>query len=571
MEMAGNGPEDMFRLLSLLTAGMGGGQAMPGLDLLSSLAQVNTLMRPSGLMRQDSEGPSIRGMMRIDTGQNSLIFLSVPGRGIVGAAVSPPGQDDDPFPLGLLAAASALGGGGARSFRQEEEDNNSRMGQVMEQVLRAVIERSIEEQRPAVPPATESVRDALPRVVVTKEDLLDATNSRCAVCLEEYKPGARATRIFCGHLFCTGCIREWLRSANSCPVCRWELATDNESYESGRRERMCNRVARLRAGELRMLRVPELRQLMRALGVPVDGCLEKADLFRKLEAAPNVEVAPDEHLGLPRPKSLLYQRKELGSLELPLLRSLMERHRVLLDCGEQDLSEDEERDLVLKGFETAGWLLPSERIQREAKKPDEAPPKVQEAGKQAEEQPTNVPKAVGKLGELPAEEPEVEKSEERLGKEEDQEQPAKESEVKEPEEPPPREPEAQAEATSKQAEPKPKAKTSARGSGKAPAEGDSAPSRGAAASSRANPRTTASPRSPESQSTPHRNGEPARTRTKGQSSSSGGGRSSGAPSVAAAPVPVRPSQPPTGATRPQVGRRSSASSSEAKPAEGSKT
>merc|ERR1719356_1607424 len=100
------------------------------------------------------------------------------------------------------------------------------------------MERSMQEQQPTVPPANESMRDALPRVVVTKEDQLDATNSKCAVCLEEYKAGVRATRMFCGHLFCTNYIREWLRTANSCPVCRFELATDSEDYEAGRKDRM---------------------------------------------------------------------------------------------------------------------------------------------------------------------------------------------------------------------------------------------------------------------------------------------------------------------------------------------
>merc|ERR1719284_2159698 len=130
-----------------------------------------------------------------------------------------------------------------------------------------VVERSLEEQQPAVPPANESMRDALPRVVVTKEDQLDATNSKCAVCLEEYKAGMRATRMLCGHLFCTNCIREWLRTANSFPICRFELATDSQEYEAGRVERMRGRTTKLKRGELRMMRVPELKRLMRALGV----------------------------------------------------------------------------------------------------------------------------------------------------------------------------------------------------------------------------------------------------------------------------------------------------------------
>merc|ERR1719361_545011 len=134
----------------------------------------------------------------------------------------------------------------------------------MEQVMQMMMERGMQQdQPPAVPPANESMRDALPRVVVTKEDQLDDINSKCSVCFEEYTAGMRATRMLCGHLFCTNCIREWLRTANSCPVCRFELATDSHEYEEGRVERMRGRTTRLRGGELRMMRVPELKRLMR--------------------------------------------------------------------------------------------------------------------------------------------------------------------------------------------------------------------------------------------------------------------------------------------------------------------
>lgn len=210
-----------------------------------------------------------------------------------------------------------------------------------------------EEQPPQVHPAQEVLRDALPRVVVTKEDQLDATNSKCAVCLEEFRTGARATRMFCGHLFCTACIREWLRTANTCPICRFELATDSQEYEAGRRQRMEGRVARLRIGELRMMRVPELKQLMRALGVSGEGCFEKADLIRKLGNTPEVEVAEDR-------MDIRYTEGELRCLEMPQLRCLLERHALSKVSG--DMDESQERIEAVEKFVAAGWInidLPS--------------------------------------------------------------------------------------------------------------------------------------------------------------------------------------------------------------------
>jgi hypothetical protein len=54
---------------------------------------------------------------------------------------------------------------------------------MMEQMTRVAMQRSMEEQAPKIPPASERVRDALPRVVVTKEhwqwkiSLFNAVNS----------------------------------------------------------------------------------------------------------------------------------------------------------------------------------------------------------------------------------------------------------------------------------------------------------------------------------------------------------------------------------------------------------
>merc|ERR1719174_2533503 len=140
-----------------------------------------------------------------------------------------------------------------------------------------MVERSMQEQgmSSATPAASQNALSAQPVVVVTKEDLQDSTNSRCSVCFEEYQAGMEATRMFCGHLFCTSCIQEWLQKANSCPVCRFELATDNEAYEAGRKERMQERVARLREGELRSMHVRDLRRMMSTLEISPIGCLEK--------------------------------------------------------------------------------------------------------------------------------------------------------------------------------------------------------------------------------------------------------------------------------------------------------
>jgi len=320
----------------------------------------------AGMMANPVGMPPLDGMALPRNGQhgNSLVLLTVPGRGLVGAAIAPGSQDFGMgrqlgiLPPNILEGMGALfppaGTDGDDSERPPPDSLGFAMQSMLEQIASMVAQRSMEENSPTVPPANESVRDALPRVVVTKVDLLDSTNSKCSICLEDYRPGCRATRMLCGHLFCTACIREWLRGANSCPVCRFELATDEAEFEAGRKQRMTSRVARLREGELRMLRVPELRKLMRALGVSVEGCVEKGDLVKQIAEAPHVEVAPEEQCLIDT--WLCYEAGELEKLELPLLLNLMERHRVPFSSDRSDLSEDEEREAALRSLAESGWM-----------------------------------------------------------------------------------------------------------------------------------------------------------------------------------------------------------------------
>ncbi|KAF7995390.1 hypothetical protein HCN44_006497 [Aphidius gifuensis] len=89
----------------------------------------------------------------------------------------------------------------------------------------------VHEQTP--PPASKTAIDNLKEIKITENE----TSKDCPVCLKKFKVDDIAKCLPCKHTFHDSCILAWLDKTNSCPLCRYELQTDDENYELYKKEK----------------------------------------------------------------------------------------------------------------------------------------------------------------------------------------------------------------------------------------------------------------------------------------------------------------------------------------------
>ncbi|KAL2976952.1 hypothetical protein AAZX31_13G037000 [Glycine max] len=100
------------------------------------------------------------------------------------------------------------------------------------------------------PPASKSVVESLPLVELSKEELLQGKNVACAICKDEVLLEEKVRRLPCSHCYHGDCILPWLGIRNTCPVCRFELPTDDPDYEQGKVQRAAHGLLELAAARM---------------------------------------------------------------------------------------------------------------------------------------------------------------------------------------------------------------------------------------------------------------------------------------------------------------------------------
>ncbi|KAL7135986.1 hypothetical protein ABFS83_10G000800 [Erythranthe nasuta] len=89
-----------------------------------------------------------------------------------------------------------------------------------------------ESSRRGAPPASLSFISNI-RCMTINEEKLD--NMVCAICKETFSVGIVVNELPCFHMYHPCCILPWLSARNTCPLCRYELPTDDKDYEARKR------------------------------------------------------------------------------------------------------------------------------------------------------------------------------------------------------------------------------------------------------------------------------------------------------------------------------------------------
>jgi len=79
---------------------------------------------------------------------------------------------------------------------------------------------------------------------------IGGTDTQCAVCRDEMVVGVQVQVMPCHgqHVYHPQCLQPWLERHNSCPMCRFELPTDDVEYET-KKERDAEEAEERRGSE----------------------------------------------------------------------------------------------------------------------------------------------------------------------------------------------------------------------------------------------------------------------------------------------------------------------------------
>ena len=91
------------------------------------------------------------------------------------------------------------------------------------------------------PPAAKNAVEKLKKCKINEKIIKEfGIENSCAVCKDEFIVGEECMLMPCNHHFHENCLIPWLKERNSCPVCRYELPTDDEDFELRKKQKLIN-------------------------------------------------------------------------------------------------------------------------------------------------------------------------------------------------------------------------------------------------------------------------------------------------------------------------------------------
>ena len=82
-------------------------------------------------------------------------------------------------------------------------------------------------------PTDEEILNELPETQIEDATKLDPEKKNCIICLEDFKNGDKAIILPCIHIFHTECIKNWLKTQDTCPICKFKLTGENINSANG--------------------------------------------------------------------------------------------------------------------------------------------------------------------------------------------------------------------------------------------------------------------------------------------------------------------------------------------------
>eukprot|EP00245_Coleochaete_scutata_P004525 TRINITY_DN17241_c0_g1_i1.p1 TRINITY_DN17241_c0_g1~~TRINITY_DN17241_c0_g1_i1.p1 ORF type:complete len:451 (-),score=71.88 TRINITY_DN17241_c0_g1_i1:594-1946(-) len=274
---AGEAPAHGLNFRRYQLGGRGHPGALPFLDAMSILLQ----QVPEGVGPGGGPGVDVGGQ---DGGQG--------GQGVqrprIGGLQIGIGVGTDPAANAVLALQARLdqllsgphgGGGGLEIFLENMAGGGGGRrlpGNVGDYFFGAGLEQLIEQlaeadpNRYGSPPASKEAVEAMPTILITQEHL-STDHAQCAVCKDEFELGAEARQMPCKHLYHDDCILPWLAQHNSCPVCRYEMPTDDADYNRQREQQQTSGSTSARSVRPRNQAFVNFANVLAAARNPVTG------------------------------------------------------------------------------------------------------------------------------------------------------------------------------------------------------------------------------------------------------------------------------------------------------------